>query len=83
MRQRCNNPACDDYRWYGGRGIRVCKRWDDFTLFLSDMGERPSGFTLERINNARSYSPSNCKWASWEEQHRNKRARTVYRHPRV
>ena len=85
MRQRCNNPKHKVYEGYGGRGIKVCKRWDisdwkstGFKNFLSDMGERPEGLTLERINNDGNYTPSNCKWASQKEQGRNKRSNVVY-----
>lgn len=74
MKQRCNNPNNDNYNHYGGRGIKVCKRWNDsFSNFLEDMGERPEGMTLERKNNDGNYEPSNVKWATWHQQNSNRR----------
>lgn len=73
MRQRCNNPNANGFRYYGGRGIAVCQRWDSFEAFLHDMGERPPGLTLDRINPDGNYEPGNCRWATWETQNRNKR----------
>ena len=73
MRARCNNPKNKSFRNYGGRGIRVDPRWDDFALFISDMGRRPDGMTLERLNNDGDYTPGNCVWATWGEQVRNRR----------
>lgn len=73
MRQRCSNKKHKSYAYYGGRGISVCTRWDSFNNFFADMGERPAGLTLERIDNSRGYGPDNCKWASWLEQAQNKR----------
>ena len=73
------------FKNYGGRGIRVCKRWDiadrkstGFKNFLSDMGEKPKGFSIERIDNDGNYTPKNCKWASQKEQHRNMRDNVKY-----
>lgn len=75
MRSRCNNPNIPRYKDYGGRGITVCKRWDKFENFLADMGEAPDGHSIDRINNNKGYSPSNCKWSTPTEQNRNQRVR--------
>lgn len=74
MIQRCANPNKSQYKNYGGRGIKVCERWKRFENFFLDMGERPSGMTLHRMKNDESYSPENCKWATREEQDKNKRS---------
>jgi len=74
MRQRCNNPNKREYKHYGGRGIRVCARWDSFHNFIADMGERPSrSHSLDRINVDGDYSPDNCRWATQQEQVENTR----------
>lgn len=73
MRDRCLNPKCKDFPQYGGRGIDICDRWNDSVSFAEDMGEKPKGFSLERIDNSKGYCPENCRWASPLEQGRNKR----------
>lgn len=73
MTGRCTNPNLREWPHYGGRGITVCSQWRNFEGFLRDMGERPLGTSLDRIDNERSYEPGNCRWATPKEQSRNKR----------
>ena len=75
IRRRCENVLSQDYPHYGGRGIRVCKRWQRFENFFADMGIRPRGKTsLDRVNNDGNYEPGNCRWADIKQQNRNKRS---------
>lgn len=73
MRARCNNLKHKQYGDYGGRGIRVCGRWDKFENFLADMGEAPQGLTLDRRENDGNYEPDNCRWSPPVVQANNRR----------
>ena len=80
MRQRCNNPQNHRYKDYGARGIQVCERWKEFATFLADMGQRPLGTSLDRVNNDGNYELGNCRWATPKQQQRNgRRVRIVSR----
>lgn len=73
MRQRCNNKNSHKWPIYGALGVTVCERWSVFTAFLEDMGERPEGKTLDRINTFGNYEKDNCRWATAKEQRNNQR----------
>lgn len=73
MLQRCENSSHSDYTYYGAKGVKVCPRWHVFNAFLNDMGDRPTGKTLDRINPFGDYEPGNCRWATPAQQAKNQR----------
>lgn len=72
MKNRCIYPNNPSFRNYGGKGIKVCDRWKKFTNFLEDMGVKPDGAQLDRLDSAKDYAPDNCRWATTAEQARNR-----------
>lgn len=81
MKMRCDMPTNVAYHRYGGRGIKICERWRDFANFVADMGERPEGATLDRIDFDGHYEPGNCQWATMAEQGNNKSCNYVFQTP--
>jgi len=78
MKNRCNNPLDSAYKNYGGRGIKVCQRWNNsFKYFFEDMGKKPFGFSIDRSDNNKNYEPDNCRWVSRKKQNRNKRSNVL------
>jgi len=75
MRNRCLNGKDKHFKDYGGRGISICPQWKSFMVFLSDMGPREVGMSLDRIDHDGNYSPDNCRWATASIQAKNKRSR--------
>lgn len=78
-KQRCRDPRTNRYEYYGGRGITFSTKWDDFADFLADMGPRPPGTSIDRIDNDKGYEPGNCRWATHAEQCANKRTKVSNR----
>lgn len=81
MKMRCDMPNNVAYHRYGGRGIQICERWRDYGNFLADMGERPKGMTLDRIDTDGNYEPGNCRWADKHEQSQNRETTRVFQTP--
>lgn len=80
MIERCTSPANKKFHHYGGRGITVCDRWRTFQNFLDDMGERPAGMELDRIDSHGDYCPANCRWISHKANTNNRTNNRVYTH---
>ena len=79
MRQRCFDRKHQAYRFYGKRGITICEQWNDFWQFVADMGPKPEGTSIDRIDNDGNYEPGNCRWATASQQQKNRRP---FKHPK-
>jgi hypothetical protein len=77
MWKRCTDPNCRGYHWYGAKGVEICDHWRVYANFMADMGPRPKGHTLDRIDPAGHYEPTNCRWADWKTQGSNRRRKAT------
>lgn len=80
MIKRCSNRKSISYQWYGAKGIRVCEEWHDFSVFYSDMGDCPTGMSIDRIDPLKWYSKDNCRWATAKQQTENRTIQKLYHH---
>jgi len=80
MNDRCNNQKCKEYQWYGAKGIIVCESWRNFENFFKDMGVRPIGTTIDRIDSSGNYEPSNCRWETAKNQANNTSRNVSFEH---
>lgn len=78
VKNRCDSKSSTVYKWYGAKGISYDKKWKTFEGFLEDMGQRPEGKTLDRIDNSKGYSKENCRWATMKEQQNNKNSNRIF-----
>lgn len=83
MKARCKQPTMANYARYGGKGVSYCAEWENFTVFMSDMGLRPDGHTLDRIDSTKNYFKANCRWATPKQQAANRVYKLKRGRPRV